>query len=83
MEQRYRVNAEKLKRSREGAGLTLAGLALSTGMDPYHLALVEQRLYVPTLTALRKITLALGLPTHTVLQWRTGAYTCKSPEQTA
>lgn len=81
MEQRYRVDAEKLKRSREEAGLTLSGLALSTGMDPYYLALVEQRLYVPTLTALRKITLALGLPTYTVIQWRTGAYTWERPEE--
>lgn len=83
MEQRDCVDAEKPKKSREEAGLTLAGLALSTGMAPYYLALVEQRLYVPTLTALRKITLALGLPTHTVLHWRTGAYTWESPEQMA
>lgn len=70
MEQRYRIDTEKLKAARERAGFTLASLALETGMDDYHLALVEQRLYVPSLTSLREITRVLGLPTHTVLEWK-------------
>lgn len=74
MEQRYRVDTEKLKTARERAGLTLAGLASETGMDAYRLALVEQQLYVPSLTSLRGITSALGLPTHTVIEWSTDPF---------
>lgn len=78
MEHGYRIDTEKLKTAREEAGLSLAGLALKAGMDAYHLALIEQQLYVPTLTSLRGITHALGLPTHTVIEWRTGAFARES-----
>lgn len=73
MEYSYRVDTEKLKEAREEAGLSLAGLALKTGLDGYYLMLVEQRLRVPTLTSLRSITLALDLPTHTVIEWKAGS----------
>lgn len=83
MDQGYRIDTEKLKTAREEAGLSLAGLALKTGMDAYHLALVEQQLYVPTLTSLRSITSTLGLPTHTVIEWRSGAFVRQEPESPA
>jgi transcriptional regulator with XRE-family HTH domain len=78
MEHVYRIDTEKLKKARGEAGLSLAGLAVKTGMDVYHLALVEQQLHVPTLTSLRGITRALGLPTHTVIEWKTGAFARES-----
>lgn len=41
MEHVYRIDTEKLKKARGEAGLSLVGLAVKTGMDVYHLALVE------------------------------------------
>lgn len=49
MEHVYRIDTEKLKKAREEAGLSLAGLAVETDMDAYHLALVEQQPTYPRL----------------------------------
>lgn len=83
MDHRYRVDTEKLKKAREEAGLTVAGLAVKTGVDAYHLALVEGQSYVPTLTTLRDITLALGLPAHTVIEWKPARFAWEGSERPA
>ncbi|MDN5697399.1 MAG: helix-turn-helix domain-containing protein [Rubrobacter sp.] len=74
MEHSYRVDAEKLRVAREAAGLTVAGLALRAGVHVHQLMLVETQGYVPTLTVLRKITLALDMPAHTVIEWTLGVH---------
>ena len=71
MERNYRVDAGKLRSEREGAGLTVAGLAERAGIHAYQLMLVEGQGYVPTLTVLRSITQALDIPAHTVIEWKT------------
>lgn len=65
----YYVDTQKLKAVREEAGLTVAELAAGASVDEYELALVEKQGYVPALTTLRKITLALQIPAHTVIEW--------------
>ncbi len=69
MECSYRVDAGKLRSAREEAGLTVAGLAHRAGVHAYQLMLVEGQGYVPTLTVLRRVTLALDIPAHSVIEW--------------
>lgn len=80
----YSVDSEKLRSAREKAGLTVNILAATAGVEAYQLALVEEQDHVPALTTLRRITLALGIPTHTVIEWRTGAVLWdEAPDRTA
>lgn len=79
----YRVDTEKLKRAREDAGLTITELALKSGVDAYHLALVESQAYVPSLTALRGVAHALGMQTHSVIEWETGPLPWERQEHSA
>lgn len=84
MSHRYRVDTEKLRSARENAGLTVKRLAAVSGIEAYQLALVEEQDHVPALTTLRRITLALGIPTHTVIEWRTArAFRDEYPESPA
>lgn len=69
MERNYRVDAGKLRSMREEAGLTVAGLADRAGVHAYQLMLVEGQGYVPTLTVLRRVTQALDIPAHSVIEW--------------
>ncbi len=79
----YRVDTEKLKRAREDAGLTITELALKSGVDAYHLALVESQAYVPSLTALRSVAYALEMQTHSVIEWETGPLPWERQEHSA
>lgn len=65
----YRLHAEALKDARETAGLTVTEVAAMAGVDSYELARVEQNRYVPPLTIVRRITLALRIPAHGVVEW--------------
>ncbi|WP_047864773.1 helix-turn-helix domain-containing protein [Rubrobacter aplysinae] len=69
MDHAYGVDTEKLRKAREEANLTVAELALESGVDAYSLTMLEEQGYVPPLTTLRGIAGALGLPTHTVIEW--------------
>lgn len=83
MTHRYHLDTEKLRAAREEAGFTVTDLALTAGLDAYRLALVEKQDYVPELTTLRRITLALGIPAHTVIEWSPSPVWYESPEYSA
>jgi transcriptional regulator with XRE-family HTH domain len=83
MTHRYHVDTQRLKGAREKAGLTVARLVSRTGIDAHQLLLVEERGYVPALTTLRRITLALEIPAHTVIKWEPAPFTWETSRRSA
>lgn len=69
MRYRYRLHTEVIKEARETAGLTVTDLAALADTNPYEIAQLEQDRYVPPVTIVRRITLALGIQAHDVIEW--------------
>lgn len=58
---------QKIREVRQGRGLTLKELAKKTGLTAGYISQIERDIIDPSLSSLRKISMALGVPIYTFM----------------